>query len=102
MPTNITLETIDSTELASVNGGRSWGEAASDAWQGTKNFAGGATAGLLHGTEVKNSQVERFAQANSQATKAGFEIGAMGNMAMGNVGQALSAGADKVLPATEK
>jgi hypothetical protein len=102
MPITTTLPTIETSELESVSGGRTWGEAASDAWQGTKNFAGGATAGLLHGAEVKNSQVERFAEGNSRATKAGFEMGAMGNMAMGNFGQALSAGADRILPATEK
>ncbi len=96
------LVSITTTELSSVTGGAGFGESVSNAWQGTKNFAGGATAGLLHGTDAKNSQVERFAQGNSQATKAGFEMGAMGNMAMGNFGSALSAGADKVLPATEK
>ncbi len=96
------LAAIDSAELTAVSGGAGFGESVSNAWQGTKNFAGGATAGLLHGTDAKNSQVERFAEGNSRATKAGFEIGAMGNMAMGNFGSVLSAGADKVLPATEK
>jgi hypothetical protein len=100
MPTNL-LETLDSTDLQSVSGGASMGETASNAWQGTKNFVGGATAGLLHGAEVKTSQVERFAQPNSQATKAGFEMGAMTNMATGNLGQAVSWGADKLLPAKE-
>jgi hypothetical protein len=96
------LESIDVALLSSVSGGAGVKESVSNAWQGTKNFAGGATAGLLHGVTAKNSQVDRFADGSSQATKAGFELGAMGNMAMGKVGDAVSWGADKLLPATEK
>jgi len=97
-----TLESIDVAQLSSVSGGAGIGESVSNAWQGTKNFAGGATAGLLHGVTAKNSQVDRFADGSSQATKAGFELGAMGNMGLGKIGDGVSAVADKVLPATEK
>jgi hypothetical protein len=96
------LVSITPLDLSTVIGGAGVGQAVSNAWQGTKNFAGGVAAGALHGAEAKSSQVERFASTNSQATKAGFEMGAMGNMALGDVGQLVSAGADKVLPATEK
>lgn len=56
------------------------------AWQGVKNFTGGAAAGLTYGVGATSSAVSRYADTSSQATKAGFEIGAMGNMAMGPVG----------------
>jgi hypothetical protein len=92
------LAAIDHAELTSVTGGAGIGESISNAYQGTKNFVGGAAAGVLHGAEAKTTQVDRFAQTNSRATKAGFEMGAMGNMAMGNFGQALSWGADQLLP----
>ena len=34
-------------------------------------------AGALYGVRAKNEQVERWADTSSQATKAGFELGAM-------------------------
>ena len=74
-----TPKTIDLETLTTVTGGaeRTWGDTLSDAWTGTKNFAGGAAAGLLHGVNAKTEQVGRWADTSSQATKAGFEIGAM-------------------------
>lgn len=97
MPNTI-LDSIDTTDLGTVTGGAGWGETISGAWQGTKNFTGGATAGLLHGVNAKSSQVSTFADTSSRATKAGFEMGAMGNMAAGPVGDLVGAGADVLNP----
>jgi len=97
-----TLETIDTTDLGSVSGCAGIGESISNAWQGTKNFAGGATAGLLHGAGARNSQVSTFADTSSRATKAGFEIGAALNMGAGPAGDAVGWGMDVINPATEK
>jgi hypothetical protein len=88
-----TFEAITADTLANVTGGASW-------WQNTKNAAGGLTAGLLHGAEGKVDQVARFGDTSSQWTKGGFETGAALNMATGNLGGAVSAVADKVLPST--
>ena len=97
-----TLKTIATTDLDLVSGGAGMGESISNAWQGTKNFAGGATAGLLHGAGAKNSQVETFANTSSRATKAGFEMGAAVNMGAGPAGDAVGWGMDVINPATEK
>lgn len=76
------LTTIQPDALATVTGGaesapqRTWGDTLSDAWSGTKNFAGGAAAGLRYGVRAKTEDVGRWADTSSQATKAGFEIGA--------------------------
>jgi len=97
-----TIKPIDTTELESVTGGAGMGESISNAWQGTKNFAGGATAGLLHGAGARNSQVATFADTSSRATKAGFEMGAAVNMGAGPAGDAVGWGMDVVNPANEK
>jgi hypothetical protein len=74
----LTTLTIHTDTLATVTGGagRTWGDTLSDAWQGTKNFGGGLAAGAIHGVRAKNEDVARWADTSSQATKAGFEIGA--------------------------
>jgi hypothetical protein len=97
-----TIKPIPSAELDTVTGGAGMGESISNAWQGTKNFAGGATAGLLHGAGARNSQVETFANTSSRATKAGFEMGAAVNMGAGPVGDAVGWGMDVINPAKEK
>jgi hypothetical protein len=79
------IEQIEISRLATVQGGGAW-DRAKDAWQGTKNFAGGLGAGLTYGPMASERAVNRYADSSSQATKAGFEVGAMGNMAMGPVG----------------
>jgi hypothetical protein len=97
-----TLTHLDTADLDSVTGGAGIGESISNAWQGTKNFAGGATAGLLHGAGARNSQVGTFADTSSRATKAGFEMGAALNMGAGPVGDVVGWGMDVINPATEK
>ena len=97
-----TLKTIATTDLDIVSGGAGMGESISNAWQGTKNFAGGATAGLLHGAGAKTSQVGTFANTSSRATKAGFEMGAAVNMGAGPAGDMVGWGMDVLNPATEK
>lgn len=73
------LATIQPATLHTVTGGaeRTWSDTASDAWQGTKNFGGGLAAGAIHGVRAKTEDVGRWADTSSQATKAGFELGAM-------------------------
>jgi hypothetical protein len=83
------LEAIDGIRLAAITGGGAW-DRVKDAWQGTKNFTGGAAAGLTYGVGAQERTVNRYADTSSQATKAGFELGAMGNMAMGPVGGLLA------------
>jgi len=83
------LEAIDVHTLAATMGGGAW-DRVKDAWQGTKNFTGGAAAGLTYGVGAQERAVSRYADTSSQATKAGFELGAMGNMAMGPVGGMLA------------
>ena len=96
------FETIELSTLTNVHGGNGWGETLSNAWEGTKNFAGGLAAGGLHGATGKVDQVGRFADTSSQATKAGFETGAAINMATGNLGNAVSAAADYFNPSSYK
>ena len=86
------FEEIDLGSLGLVNGG-GWRDTLSDAWTGTKNFAGGAAAGLTYGPNAKTENVSKYADTSSQATKAGFELGATGNMAMGPFGKAMSTAA---------
>jgi len=93
-----TIKPIDTRDLESVTGGAGIGESISNAWQGTKNFAGGAAAGLLHGPTVRTSQVETYADPSSRATKAGFELGAGANIMAGPAGDAVSWGADLANP----
>lgn len=92
---------------AITGGGRATGNAAnapslgttlSNAWTTTKNFGGGLLGGALHGANAKTSQIDTFADTSSRATKAGFELGAMGNMAAGPVGDLVGLGADAVNP----
>ncbi len=97
-----TITHLAAADLASVTGGAGIGESISNAWQGTKNFAGGATAGLLHGAGARNSQVGAFADTSSRATKAGFEMGAALNMGAGPAGDVVGWGMDVINPATEK
>jgi len=101
-PCMTTLQTIEIAALATVSGGAGWGESLSNAWQGTKNFTGGLSAGLLHGATGKVDQVSKFADTSSQATKAGFESGAAINMATGKFGDAVSATADYFNPSSYK
>lgn len=72
------VQPIQPELLNSVTGGaeRTWGDTLSDAWQGTKNFGGGLAAGARYGVRAKTEDVARWADTSSQATKAGFEIGA--------------------------
>jgi hypothetical protein len=96
------LQTIDHAALVSISGGAGVGESLSNAWQGTKNFGGGLTAGLLHGATGRIDQVGKFADTSSQATKAGFEGGAAINMATGKIGDSVSAAADYFNPSQYK
>lgn len=95
--TNTTFINIDLTDLTSVTGGMGVGETISNVATGVKNFAGGAAAGFALGPNARTSTVERVADTSSRATKAGFEIGAMGNMALGPLGRAVSAGVGAVV-----
>lgn len=74
----MSVQPIQPELLHSVTGGaeRTWGDTFSDAWQGTKNFGGGLIAGARYGVRAKTEDVGRWADTSSQATKAGFEIGA--------------------------
>ena len=89
------LDAIDPAQLASATGGGAM-DRVQNAWQGVKNFSGGAAAGLTYGVGASERAVNRYADTSSQATKAGFEIGAMGNMAMGPVGGLLATVAGSV------
>ena len=89
------LAAIDLHSLALITGGGAW-DRVKDAWQGTKNFTGGAAAGLTYGVGATERAVNRYADTSSQATKAGFEMGAMGNMAMGPFGGLLATAAGGV------
>ena len=98
------LTTIDPAALTNVSGGEGGGlgETLSNAWSGTKSFAGGLTGGFLHGPSAKVDQVERFAGPKTSASKAGFELGAMGNMAAGKIGDGISAAANYFNPSEYK
>jgi hypothetical protein len=102
------LCSIDTDLLAAVQGGGendSFGQTAEnvwqgakDTWQGAKNFGGGVAGGMIYGPGAKSSQIERFTDTNSEAGRAGTEIGMMGNMAMGPAGKLMSAGAGALTP----
>jgi len=89
------LEAIDRARLLAATGAGAW-DRVTDTWQGVRNFTGGATAGLVHGPNASERAVDRWADTSSQATKAGFELGAMGNMAMGPVGGLVATAAGSV------
>jgi hypothetical protein len=101
--------TIEAHLLDTVTGaGRATGNAKnapslaselSTAWTNTKNFGGGLLGGALHGANAKTSQIETYADTSSRATKAGFEMGAAGNMGAGPIGDLVGLGADLVNPA---
>lgn len=60
------------------------------------NAAGGFAAGATYGANVRTDTVRQYADPSSQATKFGFETGAMFNMALGPFGRAMSAAAGGV------
>ncbi|HUS33343.1 MAG TPA: hypothetical protein VMZ53_32795 [Kofleriaceae bacterium] len=97
MTTN--FETIDLAQLSTVSGGEGEGgsggggfvQGVKDAWQGVKDFSGGFAGGAIHGQNMRTSQMPFYSQNPSgQATKAGFETGAMFNQALGPAGRVLS------------
>jgi hypothetical protein len=103
------LVTIDLASLDKVTGaGRATGtvktggsglsQGMSHAWTNTKSFVGGMAGGAIHGVNAKDSQIGKFADTSNQWTKHGFEVGAMGNMAAGPVGDLVSAGAGVLNP----
>ena len=91
---DLRMQTIKPDVLVTVSGGVSL----SEAWTNTKNFTGGLFGGAVHGVNAKTSQIDTFADTSSRATKAGFELGAMGNMAAGPVGDLVGLGADALNP----
>ena len=88
------FESVDAASLEHTTGGAGL----RDAFTATTNFAKGFAGGALHGPTAKTDQIERFGNRNDTGFKPGVETGMMANMAMGKVGDLISAGADYVNP----
>lgn len=89
--------TIEPTDLETVRGGEGgWGQTFSDAYTGVQNAGGGFAAGATFGANARTDNVRQYADPSSQATKFGFETGAMFNMALGPFGRMMSTAAGGV------
>ncbi len=93
MPKN-KLATCTTDELNAVIGGASMIERAQKSVFGEpraiQQFVGGVGGGLLLGVNAKNHNMDKFISGRTPAAKAGFGLGAMGNMALGPAGKLLS------------
>lgn len=85
-------------ELEAVVGGASWLEQAQSAVFGepraVQQFGGGLAGGLTGGPNARNSLMKHYVDGKTPASKLGFELGAMGNMALGPVGKLMAAGSN--------
>lgn len=95
-----TLQPIDLDSLHAVTGGGAWDTVSSAVGSGVnavRNFGSGFAAGAVHGPGMKNDSVmAQGLDRNATGTKPGVELGMMTNMALGPVGDLMSAAAGTV------